>query len=331
MKIRSAVILLGIFGLLAGSLYGNSHTLAKQGILTNTGQSSGIIGQSIPSSTGSATFSATQESSSNDFSASSTPSVSSTAIPPSPSAQPSTASSSTEENPSILTQVQNTNHYKLSIQTEGTSCQACHLKNSYKLRNTGWQSCGSCHINSSGNPTPGNEVNHPQFQMIQGVAIYDILPMPSYKYKYQKDTFSCIDCHITNESKHDFMVPGVTVTQDPKGIRPYTTEIDYQAFRSVFNQEKCAVCHPSSADMVNRVKNEQEIISNRLAKLEPIYEEWSKKVASLKPEDPNVQAFKNGATYYTFVNADGSKGVHNFPYAQTLLDKAEIYWKALKQ
>lgn len=338
-KIRNVVMILGIFGILAGSLYMNSYTLANKGLSSNLGQSSRILSQNISSSTELNSSSATQESAPTTSSdspspAPATPSEDRTPTDTSsPVSESNTPSSSGEENSSIQSQVQNSAHNQLSLQGNGVICNICHIMNgnTYSLRNKGWESCSSCHVNSSGNPTPGQDVQHPQFQMIQGVAIGDILPMPSYKYKYMKDTFTCTDCHLTNTSKHDFLAPGVTVTNSSDGIRQTGTEIDYQAFRAIFNRDKCAVCHPSGADMVERVKNEQETISQRLDKLKPIYLEWSGKINSMNPVDPNVLAFKNGATYYTFVEADGSKGVHNFPYAQALLNKAESYWKTLKQ
>ncbi|AHF08599.1 hypothetical protein [Desulfitobacterium metallireducens] len=338
-KIRNVIIVLGIFGLLSGSLYVNSSTITNKALPRDIQLSSNPLEQTpLPpseSSSSSVAPKATATPSSPSSDSSSSASTSETSVPDSssPSQQGQTASDLRGENNSIQTQVQNSAHNQLSLQGNGVICNICHSinGNTYSLRNKGWESCGSCHVNSNGNPTPGHEVQHPQFQMIQGTAIGDILPMPSYKYKYMKDTFTCTDCHLTNASKHDFLAPGVSITDTSEGIRHTGTEIDYQAFRAIFNQDKCAVCHPSGADMVERVKIEQETISKRLDELEPIYIEWSGKIASMNPEDPKVIAFKNGATYFTFVDADGSKGVHNFPYAQALLDKAESYWKILKQ
>jgi hypothetical protein len=220
---------------------------------------------------------------------------------------------------------------KYANQTEGISCRVCHVSDDdYELRQSGWESCGTCHVNSSGNPIPGMEVHHPQFQMIQGVAIGDILPMPSYKYKYMKDSFTCTNCHVTNSTKHDYMVPGVTVTHDSEGIRRESTTMDYQQFKAIFQQPSCDVCHPSTNETVNRVREMQTVIGTKLDELEPIYEEWNEKIKTLDPNDPRVMTFKNGATYYTFVYSDGSKGVHNFPYAKLLLEKAEMIWRELQ-
>ncbi|MDA8228971.1 MAG: hypothetical protein M0T74_14980 [Desulfitobacterium hafniense] len=72
---------------------------------------------------------------------------------------------------------------KYAGKTEGISCRVCHTfegKELMSLRNKGWESCGSCHVNSSGDPKPGTEVHHPQFQMIKGVAIGDFPAKPSF-------------------------------------------------------------------------------------------------------------------------------------------------------
>ncbi|MEA4901136.1 hypothetical protein [Desulfitobacterium sp.] len=336
-NIRNTVIVVAIFGLLAASLYGNSYTVDNKVSKNDLRQSSNLLNQANLSSADSYSDYTTQLSLSP-----STPTLSSTAastnetltadssLPSQPNPAVSAAGS---EDRSILAQVQNSVHNKVFPKTEGLACQVCHkmINDSYPLQKKSWESCGSCHVNPNGNPVLGNEILHPQFQMIQGVAVGDLLPMPSYKYKYMKDTFACTDCHLTNSTKHDFLVPGVTIKHDSDGIHRIETEIDYQDFKTIFNQDKCAVCHPSSADMVERVKKEQLTISQKLAELKPIYEKWGAKTASMNPEDPNVIAFKNGATYYTFVDSDGSKGAHNFPYALVLLEKAENYWKMLKQ
>ena len=228
---------------------------------------------------------------------------------------------------------------KYAGQTEGISCRVCHVfsgKDLMTLRNKGWDVCGSCHVNSSGDPKVGSEVHHPQYQFIQGLAVGNDVPaMPSYKYANMKDNFACQDCHITNSQKHDFMIPGVTATYSGKDkVKRAGTTIDYNKFAEMFNQEKCKTCHADPKPVIDKVKQEQTEIGGKLEELKKTYDEWSKKVAAMSPDqqkaDQKVKAFQNGATFYTFVEADASKGAHNYPYAKALLAKAEEYWKALQ-
>lgn len=234
------------------------------------------------------------------------------------------------KNLALNDQVKNSGHF--AGQNDGMSCVICHISESnLKLLNTSWNSCGVCHVNPSKELKVGKEVLHPQYDMIKGIPIGTLPWSPSYKYAYMKDAFSCTDCHITNSEKHDFLVPGVTVTRNASGNSQVASKIDYAQFKEVFRQAKCAVCHPDPQINVNSVKMKQEEISKKLDQLRPIYLEWSKKFAALSADDPKVIAFNNGATFFTFVDNDGSKGAHSFNYSRLLLSRAESYWKSLTQ
>jgi len=227
-------------------------------------------------------------------------------------------------------QVKKSGHF--AGQNDGMSCAVCHISESNtKLLNTSWDSCGVCHVNESKELKVGKEVVHPQYEMIQGLPIGTVPRSPSYKYAYMKDTFSCIDCHITNSEKHDFLVPGVTVSSNASGSPKVSSKIDYAQFEKVFQQANCAVCHPDPQVNIDSVKAKQAEISQQLDQLRPVYLEWRQKVATLSADDPKVIAFNNGATFFTYVDNDGSKGAHNYNYAKVLLSKAESYWKVLAQ
>ncbi len=198
------------------------------------------------------------------------------------------------------------------------------------LRNTGWDSCGICHVNSSGDPKVGSEVRHPQYQMIKGVAFGDFPSIPSYKYAMMRNDFSCVDCHITNSQKHDFLVPGTKVTHDAEGIRRTSTSLDLKEFESIFKQEKCFDCHAHPEITIEKIKEHQEIIETELTSLKAFYEDWSKKIKALDPNDSKAKTFQEGATYYTFVEADSSKGAHNYEYSRRLLAKARQVWTELR-
>jgi len=327
LKIRNVIIVAAVFSLLAMSLNGISHNGDRNS--NSSSEKTLALIENTPSGPPAMSESSSSQPSGKDLSTIKPTTPSSESTTPAP-AQATVPSSSVMDASLLTLQVENSGHAKLANQTEGTSCLACHTiqNNKYTLRRSGWETCGTCHVSSTGNPIPGVEVHHPQFQMIQGVAIGDILPMPSYKYKYLKDSFSCTNCHVTNGTKHDFRVPGTL--QDSKDIGSQGTSIDLQQFKGIFKQSSCDVCHPSTAETVNRVKEMQSIIGKKLDELQPIYEEWSIKVKSMDANDPKVLTFKNGATYYTYVYSDGSKGVHNFPYARLLLEKAELIWRGLQ-
>lgn len=220
---------------------------------------------------------------------------------------------------------------KYADQREGITCLVCHKIGGEKmvsLLKTGWQTCNGCHTN--GTPTLGKEVIYSQKEMIEGIGVGDVPNKPSYKWASMNDTFSCVDCHVTDGQRHDFMVPGVSATYDDLGITRTGTSLDYEEFRTTFNQEKCITCHYDPVDTIDKTKIHQAEITLKLNKLKPMFESWGKKVATLKPNDPNVQIFNNARTYYSYVTADASKGAHNFALAKELLEKAEIEINKLK-
>lgn len=218
---------------------------------------------------------------------------------------------------------------KYAGKVEGISCRVCHDFSGVegiKLRKKGWAVCGDCHT-SEGKPVLGKEVHHPQNEMIRGIGVGEVANKPSYKCFNMID-FTCYDCHVTNAYKHDFMVPGVTVTRD--GVDRTGSKIDYDKFKEVFQQEKCKDCHAIPEDVVESVRKKQEAIGARLQELEPTYDEWSRKVTSLNPDDPKAKVFMEGATYYTYVTADSSRGAHNYELAKDLLAKAQEKFNQLK-
>ncbi|HWI54810.1 MAG TPA: hypothetical protein VNT57_03910 [Desulfobacteria bacterium] len=206
-------------------------------------------------------------------------------------------------------------------QVEGITCRVCHQFSGTEgigLRKKGWAVCGDCH--TAEKLVLGKAVHHPQNEMIRGIGVGEVPNKPSYKCFNMID-FTCYDCHVTNARKHDFMIPGVTVTHD--GVVRTSAKIDYNKFKQVFQQEKCKSCHAIPEDAVDSIRKKQEYIGGKLEEIKTVYEEWSKKNASLDKSDPRFKAFNEGTTYYTYVEADSSKGAHNYEMARDLLAKAE--------
>lgn len=218
---------------------------------------------------------------------------------------------------------------------EGITCRVCHNfggKEMISLKNPGWDACTKCHTGSG--VTLGKAVHHPQKEMFEGPAVGPIPATPSFKYKNMKDSFSCVDCHVTNSTRHTFEVPGVTITYDPSsnGTVRSATKMDWDVFKKeAFGQQKCQTCHSTNVDQViDNMKKLQEDVEKRMAALAKVNDEWAKKVSTLDKNDPKVKAFNEFTTYYSFVEADSSKGVHNPPYIKALLEQAEASAAQLK-
>lgn len=222
---------------------------------------------------------------------------------------------------------------KYENQREGITCVVCHKfegQDMISLRNKGWDSCTVCHTADKAVLKLGSEVHHPHNEMIKGVPIEGGTPMPSYKYANMKDSFSCVDCHITNGQDHDFMVPGVKATYDALGTARKGTTIDYNEFATIFKQEKCVTCHADPKPTIDKLKAHQEEIGKKLEALRPVFDEWGKKVETMDKNDPKVIAYNNGKTYFWYVDADASKGAHNYALAKDSLQKCEAEFAKLK-
>lgn len=168
---------------------------------------------------------------------------------------------------------------KYAGKTEGVSCRVCHKlggEDGIQLNTPGWDSCANCH--TGGTPTLGSEVHHPQGEMIKGVAIKgsDLPAMPSFKYANMKDDFACYSCHVTNGSKHDFLVIGDNVKHDKDGITRISATLDYNKFKETFTTGKtlsgksCNTCHSDSSSVINKIKTTQANTSKRLEELKKI-------------------------------------------------------------
>lgn len=220
---------------------------------------------------------------------------------------------------------------KYANQREGITCLVCHNMGSEKmisLRQPGWGTCTVCHTAES--LTLGKDVKHSQKEMIEGVGVGDVASKPSYKWAAMNDTFSCTDCHVTNGLKHDFMVPGVTVTYDATGTVRTDTKINYTEFANMFKQEKCITCHYDPSPTISKIQQHQAEIIKSLDTLKPKFDSWEKQLQAASPTDPRVIQFKKAQTYYTYVTSDASKGAHNYALSKDLLVQAETEINKIK-
>lgn len=238
---------------------------------------------------------------------------------------------------------------KYADKVEGITCKVCHSltgKDGIELTKKGWDTCGQCHItgyNKDGSirkPALGSEIHHPQLLFVQGIGVGEVADTPSTKYG-MKD-FSCQDCHVMNDTSHTFMVPGVTVVKRSEFGRE-EVKVDYTKMKTIFDQKKCQTCHSSNAQsIVDKMKTNQEEIGKKEAALKKTSEELAtalkavlngadgKAIGYAKQTDPKAKAYLEGMTYLSYVEADSSRGAHNYAFAKALLEKADASFKAAK-
>lgn len=185
------------------------------------------------------------------------------------------------------------------------TCAVCHVLtvNEFKLRLDPLETCTSCH-NNGGEIVPGEVVHHPQKEMFLGIGAIAVPKIPDTKYKAG---LTCIECHMPNEA-HTFV--GKTPAQ---ALKEHTGSI-------------CIMCHAdqSETEFAKEVTSIQNKIESDLKKLAAGLREDGLKLAEAQRLGQDVtvarQVYNIVFTNLSFVENDGSKGVHNFEYAKKIIE-----------
>lgn len=199
------------------------------------------------------------------------------------------------------------------------TCVACHDPHNStekaQLRMDEQALCVSCHtaeIPAGGSVKAGSTVHHPMKEMLDGYGAIGVAPIKG-AHSGQK----CVECHMT-EGNH---LMAIIKPEDVIG----TTRKD-----------TCTSCHAHEDSSAESRAVYLEMWQDSVGgKLEAIKADVAKIDAALKA-NPNAltQALKDryaaAKTNYTFVDADGSKGAHNFEYTIRILNNVRTELDAVK-
>lgn len=184
------------------------------------------------------------------------------------------------------------------------TCHSPHLAQQpdFILADEPYNLCTSCHQNTTLTET----VHHPVKEMFEGQTIVEnIEGIPSAHFADENGP-RCVTCHMTRVPTSGFdlgnhtwrpVLPGAAANSPP---------------------DSCSGCHEdlTTADLQSLILDTQETIRSRLATT------WAR-VASIQQPEPGTEAsqlYEQAVAALTFVQNDGSQGVHNFAYADALLD-----------
>lgn len=203
----------------------------------------------------------------------------------------------------------------LETAQSGVSCTACHAPHSedardFLLRDDAETLCAACHSNEAFAALTGGGVHHPVADMFVGLPLVPGVEGVAAKHATAEDGPSCATCHLaqvpvaggTSRANHLFrpVLPGATEGQ----------------FAST-----CATCHTdlTEADLQFLVDDTQETVRNRIAVT-------LARLASVKePETgtPERELYDLAVNVLNVVQAEGSLGIHNYSYTDTLFKAAE--------
>ncbi|MBZ0290711.1 MAG: hypothetical protein K8I30_24005 [Anaerolineae bacterium] len=200
----------------------------------------------------------------------------------------------------------------LTVETAhaGITCTTCHGPHAdtdqpSQLVEEANTLCMSCHVN----PTDEPSIHHPVKEMFEGLTLVEGIEGISGEHFTAEDGPRCMTCHMqpisvgtTSRINHLFqpVLPSEAENQPPSA---------------------CSGCHEdlTTTDLQLLIANTQEVVKSRLAvayaRLGSIPEPATD--AATRPQYDEVVAA------LSFVQYDGSLGVHNYAYADKLLSSAE--------
>ena len=240
---------------------------------------------------------------------------------------------------------------KLADAKFSITCQTCHDPHKASpqardglLRDESYQACTACHNGTSGGARPikaGDVVHESMQEMYEGKGAIGVEGKASPHFSAEDGQPICTSCHMpsTAQSADSIGTGHLDIaTHDWKIVMPGKAEKG--------EPSACSACHINakssapqfSADALQtaidgrrkETVNELAALDARLKALSEKNPDWidSKTQA---PADAAPDSFKSAFTNVSFVEADGSKGFHNNPYAKAILAKADSDLKTLDQ
>lgn len=177
------------------------------------------------------------------------------------------------------------------------TCAVCHdphdEEHEAQLRVEPRELCGECH-NAEG-AAPGERVHHPQAEMLEGIMGVD----GQGNSAHHSIPDLCIVCHrYTKEFE----------TEENPGITGHTFLIDFRV---------CQQCHEGTPEEIEEYAEERQVVvGSRLASIRA-------RLDALPDDLKATQEWDEADFNYQFISQEGSLGVHNANYADSLMDAAE--------
>ncbi|MBK8027082.1 MAG: ammonia-forming cytochrome c nitrite reductase subunit c552 [Chloroflexi bacterium] len=195
----------------------------------------------------------------------------------------------------------------LSTAQFGVTCTTCHSPHEaaevdFHLVSEPDDLCAACHQNTE----LIQPIHHPSMEMFQGQTMIDGIEGVASAHFADENGPGCVDCHMSGMpvgsaslASHRFrpVIPGEVEDSPP---------------------DACSECHTdlTTADLQSLVLDTQTSVRGRLTVA-------LARLGSITPPEEGSDAgaqFERVRAALTFIQNDGSLGVHNYPYVDKLLD-----------
>jgi predicted CXXCH cytochrome family protein len=183
--------------------------------------------------------------------------------------------------------------------------------------------CGQCHTQEEA--TVGDSPHHPQFEMAKGTGAYEdaggplTVPFSPHASLFIAGGQACAQCHVVQHTQTDPTEDNPSVTGHT--FNPFDDGI---AAHQAGEYEGCLMCHGTAEVAGDKRTTVQGEVTARLEALAPFFDATS--TSYIDPttlSEADATKLSTAKFDYEFVNADGSRGVHNAVYAIAALTVAE--------
>ena len=196
----------------------------------------------------------------------------------------------------------------LSTAQEGVTCQTCHNPHSedghaFNLRQAAPEQCASCHSNNAFSQEHEG-IHHPTQEMYEGVALIEGIPAVVGAHYTASERVECVTCHMPRVP----LAEGAGLTRASHTFQPVMPAEGLPATLT----DTCSACHSELASPAALADLISDIQGDTRARLDE-----ARALVSAETPAWVTQALD-------FVEGDGSLGVHNYAYADALLDAVDV-------
>lgn len=223
----------------------------------------------------------------------------------------------------------------LATATLSIECVTCHgphggTAQAAQLRRPIADLCGECHTQEEA--TVGNAPHHPQIEAVNGIGAFaaDGAPLTvtgPHTGLFASGGEACAQCHVV---RHD--------VEEPNDGNPNVTGHTFNPFDSEITAHQadqytgCLTCHETAETAAALRTSVQAVVGGRLDVLAVYFDATNPSYinpATLSADD--VTRLATAKFNFQFLQAEGSRGVHNPTYAEAVLDVAEGIVAALTE
>lgn len=192
--------------------------------------------------------------------------------------------------------------------TVAVTCTTCHSPhagdNDFQLVSDAYELCTSCHRNTE----LVQPLHHPVVEMFEGQTVVDTLEGIPSAHFIEEEGPRCVTCHMAG-----LPVGGAQLAS-------HTWQPVIPGERADSPPDACSTCHDDllTNDLESLVLDTQAVVKGRLSVA------WARLGSVAQPEADTEAAanYNRVVAALTFVQNDGSLGVHNYAYVDALLREA---------